>query len=64
MHVCLDAYVVLNDPVDEFYVVIKKFFGGYESIEEGSKFKTSIAWDLPCCPIHLKSFNSYCMCLP
>ena len=55
MHVCSDACVVPNDrPVGEFYVVIKKqFFGGYESIEEGSKFKASIASDLSCCPIHL-----------
>ena len=55
MYDYMDACVVLNEscPVDEFYVVIKKqFFGGYESIEEGSKFKASIAWNLSCCPIH------------
>ena len=41
-------------PVDEFYVVVKKqFFVGYEPTEEGSKFKASIAWDCPCCSIHL-----------
>jgi hypothetical protein len=32
--------------IGEVYVVIKKrFFGGYESIEEGSEFKASITWD-------------------
>jgi hypothetical protein len=32
--------------IGEVYVVIKKrFFGGYESTEEGSEFKASIACD-------------------
>ena len=45
-------------------MIKKQFFGGYESIEEGSEFKASIAWDLPCCPIHLLiTINSCCMCL-
>ena len=40
----MDAYVVLYDHVqsvsvgDQKLMIQKKFFGGYESIEEGSKF--------------------------
>ena len=33
-------------------MIQKKSFGGYDLIEEGYEFKATIAWDLPCCPIH------------
>ena len=42
-------------PVGEIYVVIKKKKKNVEDLKltEGSVFKASIAWDLPCCPIYL-----------
>ena len=52
----MDACVVRYDLVQSvsFVLVIqKKSFGGYNSRDEGFEFKASIAWDLPCCPIHL-----------
>ena len=58
----MDACVGLYDHVqsvsfalviEKKWVIRKKSFGGYNSIEEGSEFKATIAWDLPCCPIYL-----------
>ena len=43
---------VLHCPVVELYGLIEKFLGSF-GLEEGSKFKSNIVWDLPCCPIHL-----------
>jgi hypothetical protein len=61
----MDACVVLYKSclVGEIYVVIKKrFFGGYESTEEGYQFKASIAWDHPCFLFTFNTFNS-CACV-
>ena len=52
----MDACVGLYDHVqsvsfalviEKKWVIRKKSFGGYNSIEEGYEFKASIAWDHP-----------------
>ena len=51
---CLCGVLRLR-PVGEIYVVIKKKKKSVEdeSLPKDRCFKTSIAWDLPCYPIHL-----------
>jgi hypothetical protein len=43
-------------------VIKKRFFGGYESTEEGSELKASIAWDLPYFLFTFNILNS-CACV-
>ena len=44
-------------------MIKKQFFGDYESIEDGSEFKESIAWDLPYSPIHLVIIIIHAACV-